>query len=69
MARVYNQREFLVGKEIKDYTRLQSMTKDFQPYLNLWRTIRTWKESEEQWRTVRWEKLNADELENVFENC
>lgn len=69
MARVYNQREFLVGKEIKDYTRLQGMTKDFQPYLNLWRTVRTWKESEEQWRTARWEKLNADELENVFENC
>lgn len=29
MARVYNQREFLVGKEVKDYTRLQQMTKDF----------------------------------------
>jgi len=42
MARVYNQREFLVGKEVKDYTRLQQMTKDFQPYLNLWRTTRTW---------------------------
>lgn len=69
MARVFNQREFLVGKEIKDYSRLQQMTKDFQPYLNLWRTIRTWNQSEEAWRNVRWEKLNAEELENTFENC
>jgi dynein heavy chain len=69
MARMYNQREFLVGKDIKDYSRLAAMTKDFQPYLNLWRTVRTWHQSEETWRNVRWEKLNAEELENTFENC
>jgi len=45
LARMYNQREFLVGKEVRDYTKLAQMKKDFQPYLNLWRTIRTWHES------------------------
>jgi hypothetical protein len=29
MARMFNQREFLVGKEVKDYSRMQQMTKDF----------------------------------------
>lgn len=45
------------------------MTKDFQPYLNLWRTVRTWFASESSWRICQWEKLNAEELENVYENC
>jgi|LauGreDrversion4_2_1035121.scaffolds.fasta_scaffold58783_2 dynein heavy chain len=28
-SRLFNQREFLVGKEQKDYSRLQQMSKDF----------------------------------------
>lgn len=29
MSRMFNQREFLVGKETRDYSRLAQMTKDF----------------------------------------
>lgn len=68
-ARMFNQREFLVGKELRDYTRIAQMKKDFQPYLNLWRTTRTWYDSESGWRNCKWEKLDAEELENTFENC
>jgi dynein heavy chain len=68
-ARLFNQREFLVGKEMRDYTRIAQMKKDFQPYLNLWRTTRTWYESESGWRNCAWEKLNAEDLENTFEQC
>jgi dynein heavy chain len=32
LARVFNSREFLIGKEVRDYSRLQQMTKDFLPY-------------------------------------
>lgn len=45
------------------------MKKDFQPYLNLWRTTRTWFASKEGWLNCRWEKLAAEELENTFEIC
>lgn len=69
MARMFNQREFLVGKEVRDYSRMQQMTKDFQPYLNLWRTTRTWYQSHEHWLKCPWDKLNAEELENTYENC
>ena len=69
MARMFNQREFLVGKELKDYTRLAQMKKDFQPYMNLWRTTRTWFESHSGWLNSDWSKLDAEELENTFENC
>lgn len=41
-ARMYNQREFLVGKEQRDYSALAQMVKDFQPFSNLWKTLRTW---------------------------
>jgi hypothetical protein len=35
----------------------------------LWRTTRTWYESHSGWLNCRWEKLNAEELENTFETC
>jgi len=69
LARMYNQREFLVGKEIRDYTKMAQMKKDFQPYANLWRTIRTWHDSHDNWLKCDWHKLDASELENTFENC
>lgn len=68
-SRLYNQREFLVGKEQKDYSRLQQMSKDFQPYSNLWLTTRTWHKSHNGWLNDSWEKLNANDLDTVFENC
>jgi len=68
-ARLFNQREFLVGKELKDYSRLATMKKDFQPFMNLWRTTRTWFESHDGWLSCKWDKLDPEALENTFENC
>ena len=68
-SRLFNQREFLVGKEQKDYSRLQQMAKDFQPYSNLWLTTRQWFKSHNSWLNDSWEKLNAGDLDNTFENC
>jgi len=68
-SRLFNQREFLVGKEQKDYSRLQQMSKDFQPYSNLWLTTRQWFKSHNSWLNDPWEKLNAAELDATFENC
>jgi dynein heavy chain len=68
-ARVYNTREFIVGKEQKDYSRLQKMAKDFQPYSNLWKTTMTWKTQYNEWMTGKWENLKAEELVNTFEQC
>jgi hypothetical protein len=41
-SRLFNSREFLVGKEQKDYTRLGHMTKEFKPFSDLWLNTRTW---------------------------
>jgi len=53
-ARMYNQREYLVGKETKDYSQLQQMVKDFTPYSDLWLTTRTFKEWHLAWTTGAW---------------
>jgi len=44
------------------------MTKEFQPYSNLWLTTRNWFKYHKSWMTDPWENLNAVELENIFEN-
>ena len=59
----------MVGKEQKDYSRLQAMTKDFQPYSSLWLTTRTWFTRHEAWTTGAWEELDPEELDSTFEQC
>lgn len=68
-SRLFNQREFLMGKDQRDYSRLQQMNKEFQPYSNLWLTTRTWFKSHKSWLNDPWEKLNAGDLDTIFENC
>jgi len=67
-SRTYNQREFLVGKEQKDYSRLQQMAREFQPYSNLWRTTRTWHNNHKSWMCDPFEELDAPALDACFEN-
>ncbi len=45
------------------------MVKNFLPYSNLWLTTRTWHKSHHSWLNDPWEKLNAGDLDTVFENC
>lgn len=68
-ARVYNQREYLVGKPQTDYSKLYKLQKDFQPYSNLWKTARTWFNSHKSWMEDPWDELDAPELENIYETC
>jgi dynein heavy chain len=57
----------LVGKDQKDYTRLNQMAKDFQPYSNLWLTTRNWHKCHANWLTGAWETLDANEVDTVFD--
>ena len=68
-ARMYNQREFLVGKEQRDYSVVGTMIKDFQPFANLWKTCRTWNVRSQSWMNDNWSKLDPEELDVTFENC
>lgn len=68
-ARMYNQREFLVGKDLRDYSKLAGMSKEFQPFANLWKTIRLWNEKSEVWLNGDFSKLSPDDIDNTFEIC
>jgi dynein heavy chain len=66
-ARMYNQREYLVGKDTTDYSKLQQISKDFLPYSNLWLTTRQWYERHKSWTEGKWEDLDPEELDTTFE--
>lgn len=68
-SRLFNSREFVVGKEQKDYSRLQVCIKDFKPYSDLWLNTRTWFSRHAAWTTGPWEELDPEELDAVFEQC
>lgn len=46
---------------------MTTLSKEFQPYSNLWRTIRNWKKCHKSWMEDPWEQLDAPELDNTFE--
>ena len=68
-SRKFNSREFLVGKDQRDYGRLGVMTKEFKPYSDLWLTTRTWYQRHEAWTAGEWDALDPEELEETFETC
>jgi dynein heavy chain len=59
----------IVGKDQKDYSNLQKMQKDFQPFYTLWTTVKQWKTDHNDWMNGRWENLKADQLVSSFEVC
>ncbi|XP_030213444.1 dynein heavy chain 1, axonemal [Gadus morhua] len=49
MAQTYNNRERLFGNPITNYDRLQKLTKDFQPFRDLWATTSDWLRWHDSW--------------------
>lgn len=67
-GRNYNAREYAVGKEATDYSAIAQMSRDFQPFYNLWMTMAQWHKNQEAWMEGDWHTLNAGEMESEFEN-
>ncbi|XP_035245196.1 dynein heavy chain 1, axonemal isoform X1 [Anguilla anguilla] len=49
LAQLYNNRERLFGNPITNYDRLQKLTRDFQPFRDLWTTTSDWVRWQESW--------------------
>lgn len=43
------------------------MSRDFQPYVNLWLTANKWFVGHQKWMKDSWETVNAEEAERVVE--
>ncbi|XP_067102135.1 dynein axonemal heavy chain 1 [Osmerus mordax] len=49
MAQTYNNRERLFGLPVTNYERLQKLSRDFQPFRDLWTTTSDWLRWHESW--------------------
>ena len=67
-AKKYNLREGLFNKETSDYGIISQMTKEFQPYSNLWLTTTNWFKNIVSWQHDDWEKLDAPGAERFVED-
>ncbi len=63
--KTFNHRESLLNKQATDYAQLRQIEKDFVPYDNLWTTADKWFKSKHSWHHDRWEKLDAQAMENI----
>lgn len=67
-AKVFNNREYLTGNPTTDYTQLDTLKKDFEPYYELWTNTNTWYSNHEKWLNGRWEDLDAVKMEDIVTN-
>lgn len=68
-AKKFNSREQLFDLEMTDYTKIQTMIKEFQPYSNLWLTATGWFKNIVSWMNDEWETLDAESAEKFVEDA
>ncbi|KAL7843672.1 hypothetical protein AOLI_G00251840 [Acnodon oligacanthus] len=63
MAQVYNNRERLFGIPVTNYERLQKLSRDFQPFRDLWTTTSDWLRWHESWMNDPLSTIDPEQLE------
>lgn len=66
-SRKFNSREMLFGMEPTDYTRLQTITKEFTPYNTLWTIVHRWYSDIDQWMDNPFNSIDANAAEKFVE--
>lgn len=67
-SKLFNSREALFGKELTDYSQLQQLQKEWEPFSQLWVTAHHWLEDSEQWFNGAFEKVDAKHCETSIMN-
>ena len=62
-ANLFNRREGLFQKPITDYSHLQKVTTQFEPFQSLWKYAAAWKSWENEWMTGIFIKLDPEEVD------
>ena len=62
-ANLFNRREGLFQKEITDYSHLQKVTSQFEPFQSLWKYAAAWKSWENEWMNGVFIKLDPDSVD------
>ncbi|CAE7187706.1 Dnah1 [Symbiodinium necroappetens] len=58
-AKLFNSREALFGQESSDYTHLQQLQKEWEPFSQLWVTAYHWLEDSEKWMNGPFHEIDA----------
>lgn len=67
-AKIFNNREMLTGLPDTDYSQINIMMKDYQPYYNLWTTVDNWRKNHKSWLYDDFSELNAGKMEETVDN-
>ena len=57
-------RERLMGLNESDYSNLQLLSKEYEPYFSLWTTVDDWFTNHRSWLNDPWEELDAPDMED-----
>ncbi|XP_051777061.1 dynein axonemal heavy chain 1 [Erpetoichthys calabaricus] len=69
LAQMYNNRERLFGLPVTNYEKLQKMTRELQPYRDLWTTTSDWLRWQDSWMHDPLTTIDPEQLErNVNES-
>lgn len=66
-VKLFGSREALFEQDATDYEELNRITKNFEPYSNLWQTSKDWLEISEQWLNGRFVDLDAETVERLVD--
>lgn len=67
-AKKFTNRERLMGLNETDYSGLQVLSKEYEPYYNLWTTVDDWFANHRAWLNDPWEQLDAPDMEEKVTN-
>eukprot|EP00760_Papus_ankaliazontas_P012185 PhM_4_TR15212/c0_g2_i1/m.1704/K10408/DNAH; dynein heavy chain, axonemal len=59
----FNTREVLFGRDKEDYTPLNQIAKDFEPYATLWTTADDWRTMHHSWMNDPFDTVDAEDLD------
>jgi len=63
-SKMFNSRELLFGREQTDYSQVQALTKEWEPFSQLWVTAYQWTKDSKKWLQGAFEKIDAKHCEN-----
>ncbi|KAJ3159379.1 Dynein heavy chain 1, axonemal [Geranomyces michiganensis] len=69
LVALFNSRERLFNLEVTHYDEVGQLTKDFEPYKNLWLTAADWTKWRNQWLSGSFLDLNAEDVEKNLMNA
>ena len=67
-AKTFNNRELMFSKDRSDYSVIQKLKKNFEPYLQMWTVVNHWIEHRPKWLNDYWDTVDARSAEQFIDS-